>query len=123
MRLNPSPPALAPAPPTDPAQFSEALQRGIISPADLALRQQVAAAVAAGGQPAPLVCGAHKAAAADCGPAGLPCDVPLSPSAELDSEAGSPGLAALLLECVCLEGGSPTSVLPGGAAGGAKGGH
>ena len=100
-------------PGTDPAQLSEALQRGLITAADLALRKQVAAVAAAGGHPGELLSSVAGAAAAAAGSPTVTAGSsghPLSPAAQ--SEPSSPDLASLLFECVCLEGESPTSVLP-----------
>lgn len=106
----------APASPigADPAQLSEALQHAVITPADLALRQQVAAVVAAGRHPGALLSSAANGAVAAGSPTGSSGALPLS--AATHSEPGSPDLASLLFECVCLEGESPTSVLPGAEA-------
>lgn len=90
------------------------MQRGIITPADLALRQQVAAVVAAGGHPGVLLSTAANAAVAAGSPTGSSGTLPLS--AATQSEPGSPDLASLLFECVCLESESPTSVMPGAEA-------
>ncbi|PRW59328.1 floral homeotic isoform B [Chlorella sorokiniana] len=98
----------------DPTQLSEALQRGIITPADLALRQQVAAVAAAGGHPGVLLSSAAEASPAAGSPTASIGTLQLSPGTL--SEPGSPDLASLLFECVCLERESPTSVLPAATA-------
>lgn len=104
----------------DPAQLSDALQRGIITQADLHLRQQVAAVVVAGGHPGVLLSSAAEAAAVAAGSPSLYDGEPQL-SAATQSAPGSPDLASLLFDCVCLEGDSPTSVLPSVAAATAAG--
>ncbi|KAI7844263.1 hypothetical protein COHA_002061 [Chlorella ohadii] len=104
----------------DSAQLADALQRGIITQADLHLRQQVAAVVAAGGHPGVLLSSTAEAAAVAAGSPSLYDSEPQS-SAATQSAPGSPDLASLLFDCVCLDGESPTSVLPNVAAATAAG--